>query len=118
MSPEENVRNEPALRRARLRVAYHGAAFHGFAANDDVVTVEGVLAKTIATVVRHDVEISTAGRTDAGVHARGQVITCDIPATTQLSSLVRSINGMCAPHIAVSDAQWVDNDFDARHSAT
>lgn len=118
MTPEENVTNEPATRRARLRVAYHGAAFHGFAANDDVATVEGVLEKAIATITRRDVAISTAGRTDAGVHARGQVITVDIPASTQLSSLVRSINGMCGPDVAVSNAEWVDNDFDARHSAT
>lgn len=118
MTPEENAMNEPAFRRARLRVAYHGAAFHGFAMNDGVDTVEGVLQKAISTITRHQVEISTAGRTDAGVHARGQEISCDIPATTSLSALVRSVNGMCAPHIAVSHAQWVDNDFDARHSAT
>lgn len=110
--------NEPAIRRARLRVAYHGAAFHGFAANDDVETVEGVLEKAIATITQHPVEISTAGRTDAGVHARAQIISVDIPATMKLSRLVRSINGLCAPHIAVSEAQWVENDFDARHSAT
>ena len=75
MTPEENAKNEPALRRARLRVAYHGAAFHGFAMNEGVDTVEGLLQKTISTVTRHDVEISTAGRTDAGVHARGQEIS-------------------------------------------
>ena len=99
MTPEENVTNEPAIRRARLRVAYHGAAFHGFAANADVTTVEGVLEKAITTITRGKVEISTAGRTDAGVHARGQIITVDIPASTQLSALVRSINGICGPHM-------------------
>lgn len=118
MSPEENETNEPATRRARVRVAYHGAAFHGFAANEDVRTVEGELERAISTVTRHHVDISTAGRTDAGVHARGQVVSFDVPHDTVLTSLVRSINGMCGPHIAVSEPEWVDADFDARRSAT
>ena len=110
--------NEPALRRVRLRVGYHGAAYNGFQINPAYNTIEGVLTDAISTIVRHPVHLSTAGRTDAGVHAIGQVITCDIPEAMNLHRLVRSVNGLCAPHIAVSDAQWVGNDFDARYSAT
>jgi tRNA pseudouridine38-40 synthase len=118
MTPEQKALNEPALRRARLRVAYHGAAFKGWAINNDIVSVEGVLTDTISTVTRHPVSLSTAGRTDAGVHARGQIISFDIPADTDIQSLMHRINGMCAPHIAVSDAQWAEPaDFDARRDA-
>ncbi len=118
MEPEDNAMNGPATRRARLRVSYHGAHFHGFAQNNDVETVEGRLAAALATVTRSPVDISTAGRTDAGVHARGQVVSCDLPAGTDIATLVRSLNGMCGPYIAVDDAQWVDDGFDARRSAT
>jgi tRNA pseudouridine38-40 synthase len=62
--------------------------------------------------------LSVAGRTDAGVHARGQVISCDLPWTTDLPSLVRSVNAMCAPSVAVRAAEWADASFDARSSAT
>jgi tRNA pseudouridine38-40 synthase len=118
MEPEQNAMNEPALRRVRLRVGYHGAAYSGFQINPAYVTIEGVLTDAISKIVRHPVHLSTAGRTDAGVHAIGQVITCDIPEAMNLHRLVRSVNGLCAPHIAVSDAQWVSDDFDARYSAT
>ena len=118
MAPETNALNGPAIRRARLCVSYHGAHFHGFAVNNDVDTVEGVLTSAISTITQHAVALSTAGRTDAGVHARAQVVSCDIPADTNLNTLIRSINSMCAPYIAVSDVQWADNNFDARRSAT
>lgn len=118
MTPEETDLNGPALRRVRLRVAYHGAAFHGFARNEGVRTIEGDLASAISTIVRRDVDLSTAGRTDAGVHARAQVVSCDVPADTDLGALVRGVNALAGPHVAVSDATWMPDDFDARRSAT
>ena len=118
MEPGENSPNGPAERRVRLHVAYHGAAFHGFAFNDGVETVEGLLASAIARVTRREPEISAAGRTDAGVHARGQVVSLDIPSGTDLGKFVRSLNSLCAPYVAVSVARWESADFDARGSAT
>jgi tRNA pseudouridine38-40 synthase len=61
-----------AVRRARLLVAYDGAAFHGFAKNRDVATVAGTLEAALSTVTRIPVELVGAGRTDAGVHAWGR----------------------------------------------
>ena len=115
--PEQNFTNGPALRRVRLRVAYHGAAFRGFVINEGISSVEGLLTDVISTVARHRVHIDVAGRTDAGVHARGQVITIDIPAETRLPAFVRSVNALCKPNVAVSDPEWVSNEFDARYSA-
>jgi tRNA pseudouridine38-40 synthase len=99
-------------------VAYDGAPFRGFAVNDGVRTVIGDLAAAVATVVRAPVELTGAGRTDAGVHAWGQVVSGDIPATTDLDGLVRRLNKLCAPAIAVRDARWVTDDFDARFAAS
>jgi tRNA pseudouridine38-40 synthase len=106
-----------ATRRVRFVVAYDGAAFRGFAENPGVRSVEGDLAQAIATVVRQPVDLTGAGRTDAGVHAWGQVVSGDLPAETDLGDLVRRLNKLCAPAIAVRDAEWVGDDFDARFSA-
>ena len=61
-------------------VAYDGRGFHGFAAQPGQRTVGGVLAEAIGRAVRHPVELVCAGRTDAGVHAWGQVVHADVPA--------------------------------------
>ncbi len=103
--------------RARLTVAYDGAGFHGFAANPGVPTVVGTLSEAIATVVREPVELTGAGRTDAGVHAWGQVVSGELPEGTDLADLGRRLNKLCAPSIAVRDVAWAGADFDARFSA-
>lgn len=104
--------------RVRLVVAYDGAPFHGFAANAGVRTVAGILGDTLATVVGHPVELTCAGRTDKGVHARAQVVTFDAdPDRLDPDALARSVNKMCGPAIAVTGAEVVDDGFDARFSA-
>ena len=118
---QAELQESPAgpLVRVRFVVAYDGAPFHGFAVNTGVRTVGGVLTDTIATVIGHPVELTCAGRTDKGVHARGQVVTFDAdPARLDLRALVKSVNKMCGPAVAVTDAAVVDADFDARFSAT
>ena len=117
-SPEQEVKtDEPATARARLLVAYNGGAFHGFAMNHGVQTVAGSLTEALSTVSRMNVDVVGAGRTDAGVHARGQVVSCDIPANTDLNLLVRQLNALCGPHIVVREATWASEDFHARFSA-
>ncbi|WP_426574171.1 tRNA pseudouridine(38-40) synthase TruA [Aquihabitans sp. McL0605] len=109
---------DPA-QRIRLVVAYDGAPFHGFARNEGVRTVGGVLTEAIGTVIGQEVELTCAGRTDKGVHARAQVVTFDASGDDlDLVRLTRSINKMCAPSIAVWGAEVVDHGFDARFSAT
>lgn len=103
--------------KARLVVAYNGSGFRGFAANEGVRTVMGVLTDAISLVVRTPVELTGAGRTDAGVHAWGQVVSGDLPDGTDLDQLVRRLNKLCAPDIAVREAEWTDEEFNARFSA-
>jgi tRNA pseudouridine38-40 synthase len=104
--------------RARFVVAYLGTDFRGFAPNDGVPTVMGELLRAMATVLRRPVELSMSGRTDAGVHGWGQVVSGDLPADTDLTVLARRVNKLCAPTISVRDAEWAAADFDARFSAT
>jgi tRNA pseudouridine38-40 synthase len=101
-----------------LTLSYDGTDFHGFAESDGVRTVMGELRRAVETVLRCPVELTGAGRTDAGVHAWGQVVTGMFPGTTDLGRLARSINGLCAPDIAVREVHWTDDDFSARFSAT
>jgi tRNA pseudouridine38-40 synthase len=108
----------PDTRNIRLTVAYDGTDFRGFAESDGVTTVLGELRRAIETIVRCPVELSAAGRTDAGVHGWGQVVSGEVPASTDLRRLERSINGLCGPDIAVRDAAWADGSFSARFSAT
>ncbi len=105
------------VRRVRLLIAYDGAPFHGFADNDGVPTVMGALRQAVELVVRGPVELVGAGRTDAGVHAWGQVVSGDLPAHTDLDGLVSRVNKLCGPAVAVRQAHWVPDGFHARFSA-
>ena len=106
------------VRRARLVVSYLGTGFRGCAPNPGVRTVMGVLASEMERVFRGPVDLTVAGRTDAGVHAWGQVVSGDIPAETDLDGLARRLNKLCAPDLAIRSAEWAAPDFDARFSAT
>jgi tRNA pseudouridine38-40 synthase len=107
-----------ATRNVRLTLAYDGTDFRGFAESDGVRTVMGELRRAVTTVVRDDVVLTGAGRTDAGVHAWGQVVSGRLPADVELRRLVRGVNALCGPELAVREAEWVDDDFSARFSAT
>jgi tRNA pseudouridine38-40 synthase len=101
-----------------MTVAYDGTDFRGFAESDEVRTVMGVLRGAVERIVGRPVELVGAGRTDAGVHGWGQVVSGRIPADVDLGRLQRSLNGLCAPDIAVRAVDWADDDFSARFSAT
>jgi tRNA pseudouridine38-40 synthase len=103
-----------------MLVAYDGSGYHGFAANRDVPTVAGTLQQALELVVRAPVVLTAAGRTDKGVHAWGQVVSCDLPAhgDLDLDDLRRSLNKICGGSIVVRDIAVAAPDFDARFSAT
>ena len=106
------------VRNVRLTLAYDGTDFRGFAESDGVRTVMGELRRAVGTVIRGPAELTGAGRTDAGVHAWGQVVTGMLPDDTDLRRLMRSVNALCAPDLSIRDAEWVDDQFSARFSAT
>ena len=107
----------PAVRRARLVVAYNGEPYHGFAISAGVPTVAGTLTDSLRQITGHDVVLTGAGRTDAGVHGWGQVVSFDLPDTHDLEKIAKSLNSMLEPNIVIRDARWVAADFDARFSA-
>lgn len=110
--------HEPApSQRVRLTVAYDGGPFRGFSANRGVPTVAGALSEALATVLGHAVVITCAGRTDAGVHAWGQVVHFDTTADLDPARLQRSLNSMLAPAVVVREVAGAPPCFDARRSA-
>lgn len=103
--------------RVRLDVAYDGGGFRGFAVNPGVRTVAGELGVALRKVLGHDVVLTCAGRTDAGVHAWGQVVHFDTGSAPDVVALQRSLNKMLGPSVVVREARVVGRQFDARRSA-
>ena len=94
------------------------APHSGFGPNPGVRTGSPTCARRSRRSCAGRSSSTGAGRTDAGVHAWGQVVSGDLPADTDLADLSRRVNKLCAPAIAVRDAAWVDGEFDARFSAS
>jgi tRNA pseudouridine38-40 synthase len=104
--------------RIRLDVAYDGTGFHGWAAQPGLRTVEGELSAALATVLRvPSVGLTCAGRTDSGVHARGQVVHFDSDLSEDVERLARRVNGVLAADVRVHRAVVAPEGFDARFSA-
>jgi len=104
-----------------LVVAYDGTDFRGFASQGGksrVRTVQSVLGTAIEKVSRHPVDLVCAGRTDAGVHARGQVVSFEAQPGLDPWRLQSALNSMLGPEIVVRSAELVAAGFDARRSAT
>lgn len=107
----------PPLARVRLTVAYDGSAFHGFAPNPGVRTVGGSLVEALERILRHPVDLVCAGRTDKGVHAHGQVVDFVTNEGVDLEGLVRAVNGLCGPAVAVRCPELVPEAFSSRFDA-
>lgn len=109
-----------AVSRLKLVVAYDGTEFHGFAVQRDVRTVEGVLGDALEKALRAPRELLglvCAGRTDAGVHAWGQVVSVEAPPDVDPEQIKRNVNRIIAPEVVVRQCELVAGDFDARHAA-
>jgi tRNA pseudouridine38-40 synthase len=110
--------------RLRIDLAYDGADFHGWAKQDGLRTVQGELEAALATVLRLPaVSVTCAGRTDTGVHARGQVAHVDVepslvePSLVEPSELRRRVDGVLPADIVVRRVAAAADGFDARFSA-
>ncbi len=105
--------------RVRMTVAYNGRSFHGFAAQPGgLPTVAATLSATLQRRLGHPVTLVAAGRTDAGVHARGQVVSFDAAADRfEPVSLQRSLNRSLSPTVVVREVEAAPDGFDARRWA-
>ncbi len=100
----------------RLDLAYDGSGFHGYARQPEVRTVQGELEQGLSRLAG-PVVTEVAGRTDAGVHARGQVVSFRSDVSLEPSRVASALNGMLAPEVVVWSCRQVEDDFSARFSA-
>ena len=104
-------------RTCRMELQYDGTGLHGWAKQPGLPTVEGALETALQTVLGRTPALQVAGRTDAGVHARRQVVSLALPAGADLGRLRMSLNALTPPGIAVTRLAPAPRGFDARHQA-
>jgi len=105
------------LIRVRLDLSYDGTDFTGWARQPGLRTVQGVLEESLSKVLREPIQLTVAGRTDAGVHAEGQVAHFDTAAEFDGPKLVHRLARFLPKDVRVKDARVAPVDFDARFSA-
>jgi tRNA pseudouridine38-40 synthase len=104
------------LTTVRLDIEYDGTAFRGWARQPGLRTVQGVLEAGLAQVLREEILLTVAGRTDTGVHALGQVASFETEAPLP-PDLARNLNGVTPEDVAVRRAEAVADGFNARFDA-
>lgn len=103
--------------RVRLVVAYHGAAYHGWQIQPQVPTVEGALTDALERMTGQRPKVWGASRTDAGVHALGQVAAFDHDGPHDAKTFYRALNHLTPDDVAIVAADVVPDGFHPRHSA-
>lgn len=112
-----NATATPPERRFKLTLHYDGAEFHGWQTQQDARTVQGELESALSRVVSRRADVTAAGRTDAGVHATGQVASVVVPGHWRTAVLERALNAVLPSDVWVASVEEVDLDFHARYDA-
>ncbi|MQS76862.1 tRNA pseudouridine(38-40) synthase TruA [Companilactobacillus halodurans] len=104
------------MTRYKLTIAYDGTKFHGFQRQKKLRTVQGVLEKALFKMTKgQQVNVFGSGRTDAGVHALGQVIHFDYPGQIPADNMLKAINSLMPLDVLVKKSEIVDENFHARY---
>jgi len=101
----------------KLVIEYDGSRYHGWQRQPNLPTVQGALEAAVATIARQRPTVIGAGRTDAGVHAQGQVANFKVNARLTADAWMRALNSLLPEDIVVVNAQKVSSRFHARFSA-
>ena len=101
----------------KLLIQYDGTDFHGWQSQDGLRTVQGELTRALSLIDGRDVTVHGSGRTDAGVHAEGQVASVQIQREISPAKLRNAINGNVGKDVRVLEVETVDDEFHARYSA-
>ncbi len=106
-------------RRFKFTCSYDGTAYFGWQVQPGKVNIQGTIEETLATIVKVDrVKIHGSGRTDQGVHARGQVFHCDLVTRMTARSLLKALNSRLPTDIRILSCTRCKKDFHARRDAT
>lgn len=102
----------------RLEVSYDGSGFNGYARQTGQRTVQGAIEGALVVLLKTSVTTAVAGRTDAGVHALGQVVSFEFDGNVDTERLMKGLNGLVGPEVSVRGAEVAPDGFNARFSAT
>ena len=117
-SGRRGVERDPgAVRTITLGVAYEGTRYHGFGIQPGRLTIQEVLEEALAGCFGERIRVTAAGRTDAGVHATGQVVSFATGGRLTGTALVRAVNARLPEDVQVAWADEVPDGFDARRTA-
>ena len=105
------------MRNIKLLLEYDGENYFGWQIQKEGKTVQSVLKETLKTLLQEDVNIIGAGRTDAGVHARGQVANFKTESTRTINVIHRALNGLLHEDIRIHDVSEESCEFNARYDA-
>jgi len=105
------------MSRYKLTIEYNGKNFSGWQIQPDARTVEGELEKAFSTILQTNIDLIGQGRTDAGVHARGQVAHVDLQHIKDLQKLIFGVNGLAGSEIFIRSYEKVHAEFHARFDA-
>lgn len=103
--------------RAKLTLEYDGTAFHGWAAQPGLRTVEGVVREALGSLFSVVERLAVAGRTDTGVHALGNVVSVDVGGGPLVERMAEALNTVLPDDVAAVSAAEASTAFHARHSA-
>jgi tRNA pseudouridine38-40 synthase len=105
------------MRNLKLTLAYDGSPFHGWQRQPNLRTVQGELEQALGRLFNHEVHVTGSGRTDAGVHAHGQVASVGTTRSIDTHAALRGANALLPPEIRVLQVEEAAPDFHARRSA-
>ncbi len=101
----------------KLIIEYDGSGYSGWQLQTDQRTVQGELEKALATFFQESIRVTAAGRTDAGVHARGQVVSFTAEHHRALPTIFAGLNSLLPADISVARVELASDDFNARFNA-
>lgn len=105
------------MRNLKLTLAYDGTEFHGWQIQPNLPTVQGTLQEALQKLLNHSVNVTGSGRTDAGVHAQGQVANFETIRSIDTDAVLRGLNGLLPTDVRVLQVEEVDQEFHSRRSA-
>ena len=105
------------MRNIKLTIEYVGGSYHGWQIQPGLRTIQGVMLEQLAQITQRKVNLIGAGRTDAGVHALGQVASFKTESTIDVLALQRGLNSLLPSDIVVKAVEEVEEELHARFSA-
>ncbi|MDF2821842.1 MAG: tRNA pseudouridine(38-40) synthase TruA [Clostridiales bacterium] len=105
------------MRKIKLIIAYDGTNYSGWQRQNNAITVEEVVTKAVKSVFQKEIEVVGASRTDAGVHAYGQVATISIESELSTEKIIGAINAYMPEDIRIHEIEEVPEDFHPRFAA-